>query len=35
MENKTFYGISMVKLIWRLSGSLVYYVFSMKTSYNL
>ena len=35
MESDTFYGDFMVKLIWRLSGNLIYHVFSMKTPDNL
>ena len=34
MESNTFYGEFLVKLAWRLSGSLVYPVFSIKTSAN-
>ena len=35
MVTDTFYGDFMVKLIWRLSGNLVYHIFSMTTSDNL
>ena len=31
MESDTFYEDLMVKLIWRLPGKLIYYVFSVKT----
>ena len=31
MKSISFYGDFMVKLIWRLSGNLIYHVFSMKT----
>ena len=29
MESDTFYGDFMVKLVWRLSGNLIYHVFSI------
>ena len=35
MESDTFHGDFMVRLIWRLSGNLIYPVFSMKTPDNL
>ena len=35
MENDTPYGDFMVKLIWRLSGKLIYHVFFMKIPDNL
>ena len=35
MESDTFYRDFMVKLIWRLFGSLIYNVFSMKIQDNL
>ena len=35
MESDTFNGEFMVKLIWRLSGNLIYHVFFMKTLGNL
>ena len=31
MVNDTFFGDIMIKLIWRLSGKLIYHVFFMKT----
>ena len=35
MKSKSFYEDFMVKLIWRLSGNLIYHVFSMKALDNL
>ena len=35
MKSDTFYGELMVKLIWRLSGNLIYHVFSLKNPYYL
>ena len=35
MGNDTFHGDFMIKLIWRLSGTLICHVFSMKTTDNL
>ena len=35
MESDTSYGDFMVKLIWRLSGNLIYHVCFMKTPDNL
>ena len=35
MKSDTFYGDFMVKLIWRLSGNLIYDVFSLKIPGNL
>ena len=35
MESDTFYGDLVVELIWRLSGDLIYHVFSMETPDNL
>ena len=35
MENDTFLGDCMVKSVWRLSGNLIYHVFSVKTSDNV
>ena len=35
MENSTFHGDLMVKLIWRLSSNLIYHVFSINTPDNL
>ena len=32
MKSDTFYGEFMVKLIWRLSGNLIYHVLSMNTT---
>ena len=29
MESDTFYGDFMVQLVWRLSGNLIYHVFSI------
>ena len=34
MESDTFYGDFMAKLIWRLSGNLIYNVFSVKIPDN-
>ena len=35
MESDTFYGDFVVKLTRRLSGNLIYHVFSMKTPDNI
>ena len=32
MESDIFHRDSIVKLIWRLSGNMIYHVFSMKTN---
>ena len=32
MGHGTFYGDFMVELIWRLSGNLIFHVFSIKTT---
>ena len=35
MESDTFHGDLMAKSTWRLSGNLIYHVFSMKTPNNM
>ena len=35
MESDSVYGDFMVKLMWRFSGNLIYYVFSIKSIINL
>ena len=35
MESDTLYGEFVLKLIWRLSGNLIYHVFSMRILNNL
>ena len=35
MESDTFYGDFMVKLVWKLSGNLIYHVFPIKTEDEL
>ena len=35
MDSDTFYGDFMIRLIWRLSGDLIYHTFSMKIPDNI